>query len=138
MSDDAARLEDSIAYLKKTLCRLCPTRVLVVEDDPLDLELMSRELAKFMCTVTTCLDGTEAVDKIKNENWDLIILDLNILKLTGSEVLEHTVGHRDNSRVIVVTGNPPWGSPTIFQQGVVVFVKPITDKSLEVLGLVRL
>jgi chemotaxis family two-component system response regulator Rcp1 len=67
-----------------------PIEVLLVEDDPNDVELTIRALqgAKLRNRVHVARDGAEALDFLQRNVPDLILLDLNLPKLDGREVLE--------------------------------------------------
>lgn len=63
-------------------------RLLVVDDNELNREMLSRRLARRGFEVVTAADGHEALDKVDEEPYDLIILDIMMPGLTGLEVLE--------------------------------------------------
>ncbi len=53
-------------------------RALVVEDDPDIVELLSHYLARDGWTVESADDGREALERIRRERYDLLILDLQL------------------------------------------------------------
>jgi len=63
-------------------------KLLVVDDDKDIVETTKNLLSREGYVVVTALDGEEALNKIKEENPDIIILDLNLPKLNGFEVLK--------------------------------------------------
>ncbi len=67
-----------------------PIEVLLVEDDPNDVELTLRALqrAKLHNRVHVARDGAEAWEFLERQVPDLILLDLNLPKLDGREVLD--------------------------------------------------
>src|SRR5689334_1834371 len=67
-----------------------PIKVLLVEDDANDIELTLRALqgAKLRNRVHVARDGADALDHLQRQVPDLILLDLNLLKVDGREVLE--------------------------------------------------
>lgn len=62
-------------------------RILLVEDNPANLELMSYLLRAFGYDVVIARDGEEGVRLALDDPPDLILLDLQLPKLTGSEAL---------------------------------------------------
>lgn len=63
-------------------------RILVVEDEPLLQEAIADGLRICGYAVDTCEDGESAYEQIFIENYDLVILDLNLPKLDGLSVLK--------------------------------------------------
>ena len=62
------------------------TRILAVDDSPLEREMLKDELAKEGYQVSTAQDGEEALVKVAAESPDLILLDVIMPKLDGYEV----------------------------------------------------
>jgi CheY-like chemotaxis protein len=60
-------------------------RVLVVEDNPANLSLMEYLLRAFGYTVLTATDGAEGIELARREIPDVILMDLQMPKLTGFE-----------------------------------------------------
>ncbi len=130
----AKEIQDAIEALRRLLAKLLGLpRVLVVEDNESDLFLLMRELKKFQCTVMVAKDGEEAVTLIKATQFDIILLDQGIPKLTGGEILAATAGWRPNSRVVVVTGylHSPCIPKTLEKGAVMAFAKPVTADVLK-------
>ena len=53
--------------------------------------------------VTTCQSGTEALDKVEEENFDIVFLDENMPGLTGLETLSEIKEKRENLPVVMIT-----------------------------------
>jgi len=64
-----------------------PTRILVVEDDPAILTGLEEKLAIEGYRVKTAADGEAAQDRLAEEAFDLVVLDLMLPKLDGLSVL---------------------------------------------------
>jgi CheY-like chemotaxis protein len=60
--------------------------VLVVDDEPEIVKLVTRILAGRGHTITTARDGQEALDAIAADRPDVVVIDLNLPKLDGLEV----------------------------------------------------
>ena len=63
-------------------------KVLFADDDKVIQKMMVYNLVKYDHEVTTVENGKEAIDALKEETFDLIILDVLMPKLSGIEVLE--------------------------------------------------
>jgi CheY-like chemotaxis protein len=61
-------------------------RVLIVEDNELNLKLIKVLLHKKAYEVDEAHDGEEALKKIQNNKYDLILMDIQIPKIDGYEV----------------------------------------------------
>jgi CheY-like chemotaxis protein len=64
-------------------------RILVVDDDRLNCRLMSQQLEKRGYVVIDATSGEEAIRKLSNEPVDLVLLDVNMPGMGGTEVLKH-------------------------------------------------
>jgi two-component system OmpR family response regulator len=62
-------------------------KILVVDDDPNLLNLSATILRREGYEVVTAVDGEDALAKVEQEKPELVVLDLNMPKLNGFEVL---------------------------------------------------
>lgn len=70
--------------------------VLVCEDDPAARFVIKRWLSSTLgCTVTDCEDGVQALDLLSSRPFDLAVLDLDLPRLHGVEVVEAIRGSED-------------------------------------------
>jgi two-component system cell cycle response regulator len=60
--------------------------VLVVDDNAQNLELLVAYLETLGCKVTTACDGLDALEKIKRQEIDLVLLDIMMPRMSGFEV----------------------------------------------------
>jgi len=63
-------------------------RVLIVEDEPHIVESLTFVLGREGYAVTSVLDGEAAVERLRHDPPDLMILDVMIPRLNGFEVLK--------------------------------------------------
>lgn len=61
-------------------------RILIVDDEPINLEFFDVMLSKLGFEIVKAADGEEALQKVEETNPDLIILDNIMPRLTGWEV----------------------------------------------------
>ncbi|MFH1682592.1 MAG: response regulator [Candidatus Woesearchaeota archaeon] len=62
-------------------------KILIVDDEPEDLETMKTILEKEGYIVTTAADGIEALDLLIGNGFDLILLDIKMPALSGYALL---------------------------------------------------
>ncbi len=62
-------------------------KILVAEDDPANQNLFEVLLKKIGCQFTIVSDGEEAVDKIQAENFDLVLMDIQMPNMNGFEAI---------------------------------------------------
>lgn len=68
-------------------CAVSP-KILIADDEPEILEIMGKKIAARGYDVVAAADGEEAWEKIRTESPDIIVLDLNMPKRDGFEVLK--------------------------------------------------
>ncbi|HUP24358.1 MAG TPA: sigma-54 dependent transcriptional regulator [Thermoanaerobaculia bacterium] len=81
-------------------------RVLIIDDDRTLREGCASVLQVDGYNVTTCARGDEAVDLVKRRRFDLVLVDLYMTPVTGSEILKATLDANRDTIVVVMTGNP--------------------------------
>ena len=64
-------------------------RVLVVEDDAATREALRRVLEGEGCVVDIAIDGEKAVGCLVQHQYDAIVLDIALPKLSGTDVMEY-------------------------------------------------
>ena len=82
-------------------------KVLVVDDNEMNLKIANKLLEKYKLTVELCHSGYECLDNIKNGlKYDLILMDDMMPKMSGTETL-HILKDDPNfkDRVVVLTAN---------------------------------
>ncbi len=82
-------------------------KILVVDDDPDILEMLTLILESHNYKVVTARDGVEALDKLRAENPDLMILDLLMPKMDGFAVCKELQDSRwskyRNMPIVILT-----------------------------------
>ena len=61
-------------------------RVMLVDDEPMIRSVISRKLAKMGCVVVSCDSGAEALEKLKDSEFHMIMLDLIMPDMNGIEL----------------------------------------------------
>jgi adenylate cyclase len=83
-----------------------PARVLIADDNAQSRELLTRFLQKLGHQVVEARTGNEALHKIAQEDFDLVLLDIVMPELNGFEVLERlrVLGKLQHTPVILISG----------------------------------
>ncbi len=81
-------------------------RVLIVEDDEMQLLLCKEELEKEGYDVTLARTGEEALESIQDSPCDLVILDLRMPGMGGLEALGKIVSRYEKVKTVIHTGYP--------------------------------
>lgn len=79
-------------------------RVLLVEDDPLLGNGICTGLKQGGYTVDWVKDGREAITALSAEHFDAVILDINLPKVSGFEVLRHCRAEGNVVPILMLTG----------------------------------
>jgi DNA-binding NtrC family response regulator len=80
--------------------------VLVVDDDHDIREYLQDFLTGEGLEVTTLADPTVAVDRVRDEVFHIVILDLMMPKLSGIDLLAQIRAVDDDIAVVILTGHP--------------------------------
>jgi two-component system, OmpR family, alkaline phosphatase synthesis response regulator PhoP len=76
--------------------------VLVVDDNPQNLELLLAYLEEVDCTTNSAGDGAEAMDIIRKTLPDLVLLDVMMPKMSGFEVCRRLKNNPDTAEIPVI------------------------------------
>jgi CheY-like chemotaxis protein len=68
-------------------------RILIIEDNPTNLQLMAYLLGSFGHTVLTAGDGEEGLELARRNSPDLIVCDVQLPVLDGYAVARHIRNH---------------------------------------------
>ncbi|WP_067145994.1 sigma-54-dependent transcriptional regulator [Pseudotamlana agarivorans] len=82
-------------------------RILVIEDEAAIRRVLVKILSEENDTyqVDEAVDGLEGIEKIKNEDYDLVLCDIKMPKMDGVEVLEATKKIKAEVPVVMISGH---------------------------------
>jgi class 3 adenylate cyclase len=66
-----------------------PNRILIVDDEPFNLDLLEQELMEYDYVIERAADGVEALEKTSAFKPDVILLDFMMPRMNGLEVVTH-------------------------------------------------
>jgi signal transduction histidine kinase/DNA-binding response OmpR family regulator len=84
------------------------TKILVVEDEPVNLFLISEVLRKMGVEVVTAGDGSEAVDMLIEHDPAMIFMDVNMPEIDGfmaTELIRKLTTHHRNVPIVALTAD---------------------------------
>ena len=76
--------------------------ILIIEDDKFLRELLFRKLEKSGFNISIVIDGEEALRKIKEEEYEIILLDLVLPGIDGFEILKEIKKNPKTSKTPVI------------------------------------
>ena len=80
-----------------------PARILVIDDEDSMCSFMEIMLGKEGYSVDTANSGEEGLSFLKQKDYDLVIADLNMPKMSGLDVLQEVKTFKSNQDLIVMT-----------------------------------
>lgn len=113
------------------------SRILVADDDRTTRLLLSETLRGEKFKVVTASDGKEALKKLKEDTFDLALLDVWMPRMNGLEVMASLRKSKARPKLIVMTSDdtPETLLSAIREQAYQYIAKPIEPKAL--IALVR-
>ncbi len=79
-------------------------KVLVADDEEVIRELLDKLLTVHGYSVTTAVDGLDVLDKIRDNDFNILILDLKMPAMDGMEVLHRIKEMEKELIIIIITG----------------------------------
>ena len=81
-----------------------PQKILLVDDDPAVLDVLGDFIAVFGFEYETAADGLEAIEKLKQTYFNIVLTDMMMPNMDGMELLHHIHNNYPDIKVMVVTG----------------------------------
>jgi len=79
-----------------------PSKILVVDDQPINVQLLKRKLEREGMTVATAFSGREALDLVAADKPDLILLDVMMPEMDGIEVCQRLQADEETKIIPVI------------------------------------
>ena len=76
--------------------------LLVVDDNEMNRDLLSRRLERQGYRVTVAVDGQQALEVLDSENFNLVLLDIMLPVINGYQVLEQMKADQALSHIPVI------------------------------------
>jgi DNA-binding NtrC family response regulator len=78
--------------------------VLLLDDEPIVGKRLKPALTKIGCNVEVFEDPREALERIDQKNFDIVVTDIRMDEIDGIEILEHVRQKAPRTKVIMITG----------------------------------
>src|SRR5262245_19650897 len=59
-----------------------------------------------VATVGEAATGNDVLDKLREDDWDLLVLDINMPDRSGLDILRHVRAGHERTRVLILSGYP--------------------------------
>lgn len=79
-------------------------RILVVDDERIVCDRLKHSLEKFGFDVEACTDSQEALNRIAEQRFDVLVTDIKMRGPSGIDVMNFVREHHPSTKVIVITG----------------------------------
>ncbi len=77
-------------------------KILLVEDNDVNRDMMTRRLQRRGYTIVSAVDGQQGVDLARSENPDLILMDMSLPVLDGWEATRQIKANPDTHNIPVI------------------------------------
>ena len=94
---------------------MSPIKLLLVDDETGFVDVLSKRLAKRKIKVTNAYNGTDAIQALRKEQFDIAVLDLKMDDMDGLEVLKIFKKMDPEMPVLMLTGH---GSEQAAREGI--------------------
>lgn len=82
-----------------------PTRVLLVDDHPMNRKLGAAVLDLLGCEVETASCGAEALDALEARNFDLVLMDVHMPEMDGMDVARSILARSRSTPIIAMSAD---------------------------------
>ena len=77
-------------------------KILLVEDNEMNRDVLSRRLEKRGYTIVVAVDGLQALEMVRAEAPDLILMDLSLPEMDGWEVARRLRADVSTARIPII------------------------------------
>jgi len=78
--------------------------ICIIDDEVVVCKRLQQVLSKAKHSVETFVDSRQAIERIDEKNFDIVVTDIRMDNIDGMEVLNHVLSKDGNTKVILITG----------------------------------
>ncbi len=127
-------LSQTTEILKTKEINLSNKKILVVDDNKLNIKVAKRSLDGLNLIIDECYSGKECLEKVKNKNYDLILMDIMMPEMSGETALSELKKLEGfKTPVIALTADAIAGAEEKYkQEGFIDYIaKPFTKDQIK-------
>ena len=79
--------------------------ILVVEDDEVLRESFQQQLSYLFAEVDAAVDGQEALDQLAEKNYDIVLTDLRMPRISGFQLLQEIRQQSPQQPIVVISAH---------------------------------
>lgn len=106
--------------------------ILIVDDQKGVRRLLEELFKKENWNVFLAADGQEAIEKAKEINPDIILMDMKMPNMNGLEAAQHIITHNPDQSIIMMTA---YGEMDVVKRAFEVGVKKCITKPFDIMAL---
>ena len=77
-------------------------KILIVEDNEMNRDMLSRRLIKKGFEIIIAVDGAEGVEKTINEKPDLVLMDMSLPVMDGWEATKNLKANNETAKIPII------------------------------------
>lgn len=113
--------------------RAASQNILVVDDEQQVCDLLAEALSYMGHRVVTAGDGLDAIEKIKETPFSIVVTDMDMPRMDGMELIHYLIKNKNGTDIIAITGHTmKYKYTDVIAAGAADFItKPFTLNELE-------
>lgn len=118
----------------REIAELIKPKILVVDDEEDVVERLTNiVLRRFNCLVEKANDGTQALQKLKKDTFDVVLLDIKMPGLSGIDVIKEAVKFTPQTKILAISAYDSQAvADEALKAGALDFLpKPLTKEAIE-------
>ncbi len=82
-----------------------PLKLMIIDDEEIVCRRLKPAVEKMGCYVEAFLDPVKALERLGEENFDVVVTDVRMDEIDGIQVLEEARKQSERTEVIIITGH---------------------------------